>query len=61
LTMTCAACRNEIKRGDTYIAFTRQRERVGRSGAVKVKDAELTAAYHEDCVPQTAASQELTR
>ncbi|WP_329521121.1 hypothetical protein [Spirillospora sp. NBC_01491] len=50
--MTCSACGNEIERGDTYVAITRNCERVGRLGAIKVKAAELVAAYHEDCAPK---------
>jgi hypothetical protein len=49
--MTCTACEREIPRGDQYVAVTRQTERVGRLGAVKVQDAELIAAYHPGCVP----------
>jgi hypothetical protein len=49
--MTCTACDNKIKRGDRYVAFTRQTERVGRLGAIKVEDAEATAIYHPSCAP----------
>lgn len=48
----CTGCDNAIKRGETYVAHTRQTERVGLLGAIKVKDAEVTAVYHETCTPQ---------
>lgn len=48
----CTACDNEIKRGETYVAHTRQTERVDRLGAIKVKDSEVTATYHPACAPQ---------
>lgn len=50
--ITCTECGNEIKRGEQYIAYPRQRERIGRLGAVKVEDAELLAAYHPGCEPE---------
>lgn len=50
--ITCTACEREIKRGEQYIAFERKQERIGRLGAVKVVDAELTAAYHLGCDPE---------
>ncbi|MGI5422965.1 hypothetical protein [Actinomadura luteofluorescens] len=50
--MTCTACEREIGRGDKYVAVTRQTERVGLLGAVKVEDAELVAAYHPSCAPR---------
>lgn len=49
---SCTACGNTIERGEKYVAFTRQSERVGRLGAVKVEDAELISAFHEGCAPQ---------
>lgn len=50
-TLTCAACERKIQRGDQYIAMVRQSERVGRLGAVKVEDSEVTATYHPGCAP----------
>lgn len=50
--MICTSCDREIKRGEKYIADTRQTEQAGRSGAVKVTDAELVAAYHPGCAPE---------
>ena len=50
-TLTCTACEREIPRGEQYIAFTRQQERIGRLGAVKVEDSELVATYHPGCAP----------
>jgi hypothetical protein len=49
--ITCTACTKEIRRGETYVADARHRERVTWTGAVKVEDAELVAAYHEQCAP----------
>lgn len=51
--MICTKCEHEIERGDTYVADTRQTERVGRGGVVTVQDAELLAAYHPTCAPAT--------
>lgn len=51
--MICTECEHEIERGDTYVADTRQTERVNRFGAVIVKDAELLATYHSTCAPAT--------
>lgn len=52
--MMCTACEREIERGEKYVAYARHIERVGRLGAVKVEDAELTAAYHLGCAPAKA-------
>ncbi len=49
--MTCTDCDREIKRGERYVAVTRQEERIGRLGAIKVEDAELVAVYHPACAP----------
>lgn len=49
--MTCAECGREIRRGEQYVAYTRQTERVGRLGAVKVEDANLVGIYHPACAP----------
>ena len=51
MTTTCTACRKEIRRGDSYVVHTRQRERVGRLGAIKVQASEVTATYHERRAP----------
>ena len=53
---SCTACGEKIKRGERYVADTRQLERVGRQGAVKVEAAELVAAYHEVCAPARGRS-----
>lgn len=50
--MTCTKCTRPIERGETYVAEQRNRERVGRFGAITVKDSELIAAYHEACAPE---------
>lgn len=50
--MACTECGREIKRGEQYVAVTRQTERVGRLGAVKVEDSDLVAVYHPACAPE---------
>lgn len=54
MTMTCNHCSNEIRRGEEYIALLRQTEKVGRFGAVTVKDTDSSAYFHKACAPKRA-------